>query len=62
MGVAFGAFLSGLSYQDGQLVDLVDSVACSMGGPTPHSHPSWSVSYGYRIPEQPNNRYGFNHA
>ena len=32
MGAAFGAFLSGLRYEDGQPVDLVDSVAHSMGG------------------------------
>src|SRR5579864_6602046 len=32
MGVAFGAFLSGLRYEDGQPVDLVDSVAHSLGG------------------------------
>jgi uncharacterized protein (TIGR03437 family) len=32
MGTAFGAFLSGLRYEDGQPVDLVDSVAHSMGG------------------------------
>ena len=32
MGAAFGAFLSGLRYEDGQAVDLVDSVAFSMGG------------------------------
>jgi uncharacterized protein (TIGR03437 family) len=32
MGAAFGAFLSSLRYEDGQPVDLVDSVAHSMGG------------------------------
>jgi uncharacterized protein (TIGR03437 family) len=32
MGAAFGAFLSGLRYEDGMPVDLVDSVAFSMGG------------------------------
>ena len=32
MGAAFGAFLSGLRYEDGQPVDLVDVVAHSMGG------------------------------
>jgi uncharacterized protein (TIGR03437 family) len=32
MGAAFGVFLSGLRYEDGQPVDLVDSVAFSMGG------------------------------
>jgi uncharacterized protein (TIGR03437 family) len=32
MGAALGAFLSALRYEDGQPVDLVDSVAHSMGG------------------------------
>jgi uncharacterized protein (TIGR03437 family) len=32
MGMAFGAFLSGLRYEDGQPVDLVDTIAHSMGG------------------------------
>ncbi len=32
MGTAFGTFLSGLRYADGQPVDLVDTVAHSMGG------------------------------
>ncbi len=32
MGAAFGLFLAGLHYEDGQPVDLVDSVAYSMGG------------------------------
>ncbi len=32
MGAAFGLFLAGLHYDDGQPVDLVDSVAYSMGG------------------------------
>jgi uncharacterized protein (TIGR03437 family) len=32
MGTAFGAFLSGLRYEDGQPLDLVDGVAHSMGG------------------------------
>src|SRR5450631_3233263 len=32
IGAAFGAFLSGLRYEDGKPVDLVDSVAHSMGG------------------------------
>jgi len=32
MGAALGAFLAGLRYEDGQPVDLVDSVAHSMGG------------------------------
>jgi pimeloyl-ACP methyl ester carboxylesterase len=32
MGAAFGALLSGLRYEDGQPLDLVDVVAHSMGG------------------------------
>ena len=32
MGTAFGTFLSSLRYDDGQPVDLVDTVAHSMGG------------------------------
>lgn len=32
MGAAFGLFLAGLQYDDGQPVDLVDGVAYSMGG------------------------------
>ncbi len=32
MGAAFGLFLAGLHYEDGQPVDVVDSVAYSMGG------------------------------
>jgi uncharacterized protein (TIGR03437 family) len=32
MGAAFGVFLSSLRYEDGQPVDLVDSVAHSLGG------------------------------
>jgi uncharacterized protein (TIGR03437 family) len=32
LGAAFGSFLSGLRYQDGQAVDQVDIVAHSMGG------------------------------
>lgn len=32
MGAAFGTFLSGLRYEDGQAVDLIDIVAHSLGG------------------------------
>src|ERR1700730_15778834 len=32
MGAAFGALLAGLRYEDGQPVDLVDTLAHSMGG------------------------------
>jgi hypothetical protein len=46
MGTAFGAFLSGLRYEDGQPVDLVDSVAYRMGGLIMRSYLSGKGSAG----------------